>query len=236
MSDLLFAPTETAKENLLREGINEDKIYVTGNTVIDALFMTLEKIKGIEPNFINDIPIQSLNNLSMKLILVTGHRRESFGKGFEGICNGLKAIVEENDDVEIIYPVHLNPNVREPVNKILGNIDRIHLIEPLDYAHFVWLMSQAYLILTDSGGIQEEAPSLDKPVLVMREKTERTEAVKAGTAKLVGTDSKLIFQETQKLLRNKNEYEKMARAVNPYGDARASQRIVKAITDLAKVV
>jgi len=160
---------------------------------------------------------------------VTGHRRESFGAGFEHICKGLRKIAEHYDDVQIVYPVHLNPNVREPVYRILGETENIHLIEPLEYDRFTFLMNKSYLILTDSGGIQEEAPSLGKPVLVMREKTERPEAIEAGTARLVGTDSERIFTETQRLLDNADEYHKMARAVNPFGDGKAAERIVQVL-------
>jgi UDP-N-acetylglucosamine 2-epimerase (non-hydrolysing) len=164
-----------------------------------------------------------------RVILVTGHRRESFGEGFENICHGLKKIAEYNPDVQLIYPVHLNPSVREPVFRILGNVANVHLIEPLDYALFVFLMNRAYIILTDSGGIQEEAPSLGKPVLVMRDKTERPEAIEAGTAKLIGTECDRIFTETQRLLDDRSEYEKMAKATNPFGDGGAAERIVQVL-------
>lgn len=224
LSDIHFAPTESAKRNLLKEGINESKIFVTGNTGIDTLFMMLERLKEIGDEVLNG----KFNFSSdRKLILVTCHRRESFGRALENICTALKQITEENEQVEIVYPVHLNPNVRGTVNKHLKGIDRIHLIEPLEYASFVWLMNKAHLILTDSGGVQEEAPSLGKPVLVLREKTERGEAIEAGTAKLVGTQCESIFCETQKLLHNKDEYEKMAKVANPYGDGKASVRIVE---------
>jgi UDP-N-acetylglucosamine 2-epimerase (non-hydrolysing) len=230
LSDLCFAPTEAAKRNLLKEGIEEDRIYITGNTVIDALLSVVSQQSApanqrkFEEIFRENY---GLPTDGKRLILVTGHRRESFGRKFENICNGLKAIVERNDDVRIVYPVHLNPNVQEPVKRILGDVDRVHLLKPLDYASFVWLMSKAYLILTDSGGIQEEAPSLGKPVLVMREKTERPEAIEAGTAKLVGTDSESIFAETQRLLDDREEYEGMSRAINPYGDGKAASRIIE---------
>jgi len=224
LSDFLFAPTARAKQNLLREGFPEERVFVTGNTVIDALLWIRRQRaagEGTLSRFSQFLDTES------RLILVTGHRRESFGEGFEKICRGLKMIAERNPDVRIVYPVHLNPNVREPVHRILGGIPNIHLIEPLDYAEFVLLIDKAYLILTDSGGIQEEAPSLGKPVLVMREKTERPEAIEAGTARLVGTDSKRIFEETQRLLSDRTEYEKMARAANPFGDGRAAERIVQ---------
>lgn len=229
LADLYFVHTKQAKENLLKEGVNGKKIFITGNTVIDALLMIVKKQnnkkiqKEIEQRFLNKYGISFDNK---KLILVTGHRRESFGKEFENICNGLKKIAGNNHDVQIVYPVHLNPNVQKPVKKILTGIGNVYLIEPLDYFSFVWLMNQAYIILTDSGGIQEEAPSLGKPVLVMRKTTERTEGIQAGTAKLVGTDSKKIFSEAMNLLHNEKLYEKMARAINPYGDGRAAERIV----------
>ena len=221
LADYHFVPTQRAKENLFNENIKEN-VYVVGNTVIDALFLGLDIIKkqGEEQyykyfNFID---------FSKKIILVTGHRRESFGKPFENICYALKEIAER-EDVEIVYPVHLNPNVREPVNRILKGIKNIHLMEPLSYPYLIWLMNKSYLILTDSGGIQEEAPSLGKPVLVMREVTERIEGIEAGTAKLVGTNKEKIVKEAIKLLNNKEEYEKMAKSVNPYGDGKASRRI-----------
>jgi len=230
LADLYFVHTKQAKENLLREGVDKKKIFVTGNTVIDALMMIVKKQnnkriqKEIKQKFILNYGI-SLDN--KKLILVTGHRRESFGIDFENICKGLKKIALKNQDIQIIYPVHLNPNVQKPVRKILSGIKNVHLIEPLDYFTFVWLMNRAYLILTDSGGIQEEAPSLGKPVLVMRKKTERTEGIDAGTAKLVGTDSEKIYSEAKELLENIRLYQKMAQAVNPYGDGKAAERIVE---------
>jgi len=239
LADFYFAPTEKARENLLKEGISEEKIFVTGNTVIDALLMTIEKQKekkvqeNFEQKFQENYGIVFDNR---KLILVTGHRRESFGKNFENICYGLKKISKSNHDVKIVYPVHLNPNVQKPVKKILNNVKNIHLIEPLDYYSFVYLMDRAYLILTDSGGIQEEAPSLGKPVLVMRKVTERPEGIKAGTAKLVGTNTEKIFSETLKLLENKRSYQAMARAVNPYGDGKASDRIIAILSrELEKI-
>lgn len=229
LADYHFAPTEKAKENLLKENIKEN-VYVVGNTVIDALFLVLDIIRktgeGEYYKYFHFI------DFSKKIILVTGHRRESFGKSFENICYALKEI-SERKDVEIVYPVHLNPNVRKIVNRILKGVKNIHLIEPLDYPYMIWLMNKAYLILTDSGGIQEEAPSLGKPVLVMRKVTERVEGLKAGTAKLVGTDKEKIVIETLELLNNKKKYEKMAKAVNPYGDGKASQRIKSIISNLA---
>lgn len=229
LSDFYFAPTQRAEQNLLREGISAKKVFVTGNTVIDALFLVLRQ----EPRSKSQLVFSDfgLSTDDSRLILVTGHRRESFGEGFENICQGLKLIAEHNPDVQIVYPVHMNPNVKEPVYRILGGVENVHLIEPLDYAQFVFLMKRTYLILTDSGGIQEEAPSLGKPVLVMRGKTERPEAIAAGTAKLVGTDSKRIFQETQMLLYDQAEYEKMAQAINPFGDGKAAARIVQILLE-----
>jgi UDP-N-acetylglucosamine 2-epimerase (non-hydrolysing) len=230
LADLHFAPTVISRENLLREHVAADRVHVTGNTVIDALFAALKFLeertgerKKIEQSF-------SYLDPRRKLILVTGHRRENFGAGFESICEALAGIASRNDDVEILYPVHLNPNVQEPVRRILGAANpatrgRVHLIEPVDYLPIVHLMNRAHLILTDSGGIQEEAPSLGKPVLVMRETTERPEAVTAGTVRLVGTDGRRIVAETEELLRNPERYEAMSRAHNPYGDGRASERI-----------
>lgn len=225
IADLCFAPTEYARENLRAEGIPSNKIFVTGNTVIDALLLVLERL----PQLLEGKKVEPVINPENRLILVTGHRRESFGKGFEDICNALREIVIRNPDVEIVYPVHMNPNVREPVNRILGGISRIHLIEPVDYPSFVDLMNRSYLILTDSGGVQEEAPSLGKPVLVMRKDTERPEGIEAGVARLVGSDKDSIVTAAQKLLDDRDEYEKMARAVNPYGDGKARLRIVEII-------
>jgi len=226
LSDLLFAPTERARENLLREGAPAERIFVTGNTVIDALLRVVERQRDekLQERFERKFSEYGLK-LEGRLILVTGHRRESFSK-FAEICHGLRLIAEQNPDVEIVYPVHLNPHVQGPVRRILSGVERVHLIEPQDYGSFVWLMSQAYLILTDSGGIQEEAPALGKPVLVMREKTERPEAIEAGAARLVGVDRESIFREAQRLLDRPTEYERMAHAANPYGDGRAAERIV----------
>ena len=228
LSDIHFAPTIRAKENLLREGVLEDQIFVVGNTIIDALFLCLKKISGKRPD-----SFDSLNcvDFDKKIVLVTGHRRESFGKPFENICLALKMIAE-NNDIEIVYPVHLNPNVRRPVLKILGNIPNIHLKEPLDYPSFVWLMNKSYIILTDSGGVQEEAPSLGKPVLVIRDVTERTEGIDAGTAKLVGTQMENIILETQKLLDHPEEYQRMVNIKNPYGDGKSAERIVHILSQI----
>jgi UDP-N-acetylglucosamine 2-epimerase (non-hydrolysing) len=229
LSDLYFVHTKTARENLIKEGVEKEKIFHTGNSVIDALMMTVKKQNNnkiqtdIKHRFLAKYGITFENK---RLILVTGHRRESFGKDFESICRGLKKIASSNSGLQIVYPVHLNPNVQKPVRTILSDINNVHLIEPLDYFSFVWLMNKAYLILTDSGGIQEEAPSLGKPVLVMRKTTERMEGIEAGTAKLVGTDSSKIYSEVTKLLSEKLVYREMAKAVNPYGDGRASNKIV----------
>lgn len=232
LGDLLFAPTGRAKENLLREGFSE--IFVTGNTVIDALQQIWARVRERDWKDSFDIPKEVFTQIERghtRLVLVTGHRRESFGPEFESICHGLRKIVENNPDVVLIYPVHLNPNVRAPVKKILADQERIFLIEPLDYERFVWLMGRAYLILTDSGGIQEEAPALGVPVLVMRKVTERPEAIEAGTAQLVGTDAEEIYRAAQRLLDNSQEYEQMARAVNPFGDGHAAERIVKILSE-----
>ncbi len=231
IGDYHFVPTDTAKNNLIRENIN-DNIFVVGNTVIDALKLGLNiiKHKGEDEyfEFFNDI------NFDKRIILVTGHRRESFGSGFENICNAVKQIAKKYQDIEIVYPVHLNPNVQEPVNRILKGLSNVHLISPLDYPYLIWLMSKAYLVLTDSGGIQEEAPSLGKPVLVMRDVTERQEGVDAGTAKLVGTQLDYIVRETEKLLNSEDEYNRMAKAVNPYGDGTASKKIIDIVNKLIK--
>jgi len=234
-----FAPTQTGKANLLRESTPEDHIIITGNTVIDALFLTLNRIKNdqsLEDSIISRIPLDFSKVADKKVILVTGHRRENFGQGFTNICEALKTIAHNNPDTYIIYPVHLNPQVQQPVHNILKGIENIFLIEPLAYELFVYLMSKAYLILTDSGGIQEEAPSLGKPVLLMRDTTERPEAVTAGTVKLVGTDQKTIIQETQNLLDHPNHYNQMAHAHNPYGDGKACHRIVDYLTQQLKGV
>jgi UDP-N-acetylglucosamine 2-epimerase (non-hydrolysing) len=242
VTDLHFAPTMTAQNNLLREGVSADTIFVTGNTVIDALLMTLEKIRSenLEPKIIGDL-LESFPSLSKvfrnnrqkekgsRLILVTGHRRENFGQGFENICRALKEIAAKHADVQIVYPVHLNPQVQEPVRRILSESDSIHLIAPVDYLAFVYLMYRSYIIITDSGGVQEEAPSLGKPVLVMRDTTERPEAIAAGTAKLVGTDYDAIVHNVSLLLGDNTAYQIMAQAVNPYGDGKACGRIIKAL-------
>jgi len=233
LTDIHFAPTQRAKENIIKEGIDKRKVFITGNTVIDALLMvtkqqSLPEIqKKWEDYFISTFDINCNN--AKRLILVTGHRRENFGEGFENICNALKDIALSYSNVEIVYPVHLNPNVQKPVNKILNGIQNIHLIPPLDYEAFIYLLSKSYLILTDSGGVQEEAPSLGKPVLVMRETTERPEGVEGGTVRLVGTDCKKIIEETAKLLQDQNAYNAMSTAHNPYGDGTATEKIVDII-------
>jgi UDP-N-acetylglucosamine 2-epimerase (non-hydrolysing) len=224
-----FAPTENARTNLQREGISADGIFVTGNTVIDALLWVRDRVKNdtsLAQQLAENYPFL---DAAKKLILVTGHRRESFGGGFERICSALAEIARQHPDVQIVYPVHLNPNVSEPVNRILRGIDNIILIDPQDYLPFVYLMDKACLILTDSGGVQEEAPSLGKPVLVMRETTERPEAVDAGTVRLVGTDPATIVEEVNRLLNNEDEYNSMSRAHNPYGDGDACRHILDAL-------
>lgn len=253
VADIHFAPTEQARQNLLREGVADDTIHVTGNTVIDALLMVQEKLSAgnmgaqIEKKLVDSYPnlqriftalgpIQNSkfkiqNPAECRLILVTGHRRENFGNGFENICLALKEIAETHADVEIVYPVHLNPNVQEPVTRILSDCPSVHLIEPQDYLPFVWLMDRSYLIITDSGGVQEEAPSLGKPVLVMRDTTERPEAVQAGTVKLVGTDRERIIEEVGRLLDDREAYDVMTHAYNPYGDGKAASRICKVLAD-----
>jgi len=224
IADLHFAPTKTSKQNLLNEAIAKETISITGNTVIDALKLGITKVNE-QSNEIDNL--KSILNLNKKIILVTGHRRENFGDGFENICKALKVIAENNfDDVEIVYPVHLNPNVQNPVNKLLANQPNIKLIQPLNYEAFIWLMNKSYLIITDSGGVQEEAPSLGKPVLVMREVTERPEAVEAGTVLLVGTDTQKIITEAEQLLHNANAYTLMSNKHNPYGDGLACDRII----------
>lgn len=224
-----FAPTAGSAENLLREGVPADRIFITGNTVIDALHWVTNRLK-------ND-PIMSIRlaadypfvDPEKKMLLITGHRRESFGGGFERICLAIQTLANQFPELKIVYPVHLNPRVQEPVHRLLSDLDNVFLIEPQDYLPFVYLMSHADIILTDSGGIQEEAPSLGKPVLVMRETTERPEAVSAGTVKLVGTDPDKIVQAVTELLTDTAMYEKMSQAHNPYGDGKAWERILAAL-------
>ena len=230
LTDYHFSPTNTSKNNLLNEGVSKSSVFVTGNTVIDALQLVVNRIKNDETlrlKIENTINKSGFQELDSKFILVTGHRRENFGQGFLNICKALKVLANRNPDINILYPVHLNPNVREPVNKLLSNISNIMLVEPFQYEEFIYLMSKSYLILTDSGGIQEEAPSLGKPVLVMRDTTERPEAVEAGTIKLVGSDQENIVKEAQRLLDNDIEYQKMSRAHNPYGNGESSRHILK---------
>ena len=218
LADLHFAPTEKNRDSLIQENIPPEKIFVTGNTVIDALQWVLKNI----PEPVWDLPFHPSEK---KMILVTGHRRENFGEGFQNICKAIKTLAVKNPSVEFVYPVHLNPNVQKPVTTLLANQGNIHLIEPLDYQKFVHFMNRSYFILTDSGGVQEEAPSIGKPVLVMRDTTERPEAVEAGTVMLVGTDENDIVKNSQKLIDNNTHYESMSFSHNPYGDGTASEKI-----------
>ena len=232
LAKLHFAPTATSKANLMSEGIAEVNVFVTGNTVIDALLDVVDKLERDsvqQARFAEQFSFLAANR---RLVLVTGHRRESFGGGFERICQALADTARAFPDVDIVYPVHLNPNVREPVNRLLSGKSNVHLIEPLDYLPFVYLMNRAHVILTDSGGIQEEAPSLGKPVLVMRDTTERPEAVAAGTVKLVGTQADSIAQHLHELLTDQHAYEAMSFAHNPYGDGQACQRILQALAEI----
>ncbi len=233
IADFHFAPTTTSKENLLLENIQEDSILITGNTVIDAVVVSIDKV--------NEAPSDLILNLAEKLgdrdmILVTGHRRENHGDGFIRICEALKTIALDNADRVIVYPVHLNPKVQEPVQRILTEVSNVMLIDPLAYQDFIWMMNRAKLIITDSGGVQEEAPSLGKPVLVMRDTTERPEAVAAGTVVLVGTDTNLIVSEALDLLNNEERFETMSRLHNPYGDGQACARIVQFIAKQESLV
>jgi UDP-N-acetylglucosamine 2-epimerase (non-hydrolysing) len=227
LSDLHFAPTKTSRNNLLLEGIDPEKIFVTGNTVIDALYIAIEKIKRKPPEILG-LPATIMNN-EKPMVLITGHRRENFGSGFISICEAVSDLSKKFSNTEFVYPVHLNPNVKLPVHNMLDNMPNIHLIETLDYFQFVALMNRATIILTDSGGVQEEAPSLGKPVLVMRNTTERPEAVDAGTVKLVGTDYLTIVDNVSILLENEDTYEKMSQAINPYGDGKACERIIEVL-------
>ena len=221
IADFHFAPTQQAQANLVAENILEEKIVITGNTVIDALQETVVKIKNLKPSFAAGIPFES-----KKIILVTGHRRENFGDGMQRVCNVLKEIALAREEVHFVYPVHLNPNVQTVVEKTLGGVSNISLIAPLEYPDFVWLLNESYFIITDSGGVQEEAPSLGKPVIVTRDTTERPEAVNAGTVKLVGTNAEQLKTEVLELIDNVEAYKKMSSAHNPYGDGKAAQRIV----------
>ncbi|MBE6066350.1 MAG: UDP-N-acetylglucosamine 2-epimerase (non-hydrolyzing) [Clostridium lundense] len=224
IADLNFAPTESSKNNLLLEGVKSEDIYVTGNTVIDAMNVTVEDNYVFENNELNNIDYQN-----KKVIMVTAHRRENWGQGIENICKSLKVLVEKYEDVELVYLVHLNPIVKDVVYKYLGGMDRVHLLSPLDTKETHNLMNKCYMIMTDSGGLQEEAPHLGKPVLVLRDVTERPEAVAVGTVKLVGTDIDNILENARILIEDKNCYERMSKAINPYGDGLASQRIVESI-------
>lgn len=223
LTDFNFAPTPQALHNLLDEGVPAEKIFMVGNTVIDALFLAVSILEKRGGNPLAEL-LPDLD-WSKRVVLVTGHRRESFGDGFEHMCRAIARLAEDNPEIEIIYPVHLNPNVQRPVDHYLSDLTNVHLIAPLDYPSLIWLMERSYFVLTDSGGIQEEAPSLGKPVLVMRNVTERMEGVEAGTARLVGTNAEAIYVAAQELLDNPAVYEAMAHAVNPYGDGTTSRQI-----------
>ena len=224
LADFHFAPTKRSEQNLVSENVPENQILITGNTVIDALLFSVEKVRKTYPARCREI--MEMLDSGKKLILVTGHRRENFGEGVMNICQALLEI-SRSADAEIVYPVHLNPNIKGPVFDLLGNVPNIHLVEPLDYESFVWMMDKSFLVITDSGGVQEEAPSLGKPVLVMREKTERPEAVEAGTVILVGTDKEKIVKETLRLFDDEKLYRNMSLLHNPYGDGKASGRIAQ---------
>ncbi len=226
LADYHFAPTETARENLLKENFPAERIFVTGNTVIDALLATVKENYSFDEPALNNVDFKDRN-----VVLVTAHRRENWGQPLQNICKSLKRLVEMHPEIEIVFSVHMNPQVQTVARSILANLDRVHLIDPLDYEPFVQLMNKCYLILTDSGGIQEEAPSLGKPVLVLRKVTERPEAIAAGTAKLVGTAIENIVNTTSQLLSDPTAYEKMAKASNPYGDGRSAERIVETISE-----
>ncbi len=232
VSEYHFAPTTLSKENLVNENVSESNILVTGNTVIDALHFSSKKVMSLDYSDNEVGHLKTIVDHSKKLILVTGHRRENHGQGFINICNALKQIAIDNKNVQIIYPVHLNPKVQKPVFELLGEIENVKLITPLSYPAFVWLMSKSYLIITDSGGVQEEAPSLGKPVLVMRDTTERPEAVNAGTVFLVGTDKNKIVKETNNLLNDKESYIKMSKLHNPYGNGTACTEIVRFMSEI----
>ena len=228
-----FAPTDTSRKNLISEGIDSEQVYVTGNTVIDALLLTHDRITS-DTHSESNLNIKFQEQLGFDIaktdfVLITGHRRENFGDGMESICRAIRELAEKYGSYHFVYPVHMNPNVRKPVEKLLSDTGNIHLIEPLDYEPFIYLMANSTIILTDSGGIQEEAPSLGKPVLVMRDTTERPEAIEAGTVRLVGTNQGTIVRETTRLIENESDYQRMARAHNPYGDGMASKRIVAAL-------
>lgn len=230
LADLNFSATEINRQNLLSEGINPEKIIVTGNTVIDSLLFAKDKVNSFSEEVTDSSVRKIFEQHHPRIILVTGHRRENFGDGFINICRALKEIAQKHPQVEIVYPVHLNPNVQKPVNKVLKGISNIHLIKPLSYPDFVYAMKQSFFIVTDSGGVQEEAPGLGKPVLVMRDTTERPEAINAGTAKLVGADYDKIMEGIESLLTDEKEYNRMAKAHNPYGDGKAAERIIKKLS------
>ena len=230
--DYYFAPTQQSRVNLLQENIDESKVYITGNTVIDALLMAVDIIKnkpGVEDKIKQELTEKGYTVGDRKYILVTGHRRENFGDGFLHICKAIKELSQQYPDIDIVYPVHLNPNVQKPVYSLLSDLDNVYLIPPLDYLPFIYAMKHSSLLLTDSGGVQEEAPSLGKPVLVMRNTTERPEAVEAGTVKLVGTDADAIVANVSKLLNDDSLYRKMSETINPYGDGKACDRILNAL-------
>ncbi len=231
LADYHFAPTESSAQNLQKDGVEASRIVVTGNTVIDALLFAVERARGRSMR-IEGLPLGLLGRSDRRIVLVTGHRRESFGAGFESICRAIAALAARFREVDFVYPVHLNPKVREPVYRVLTGAPNVFLVEPLEYLEFVALMDRSALILTDSGGIQEEAPTLGKPVLVMRETTERSEAIEAGTARLVGTDTDRIVESVGKLLTDPIEYQRMASISNPFGDGHASRRIVRHCADL----
>jgi UDP-N-acetylglucosamine 2-epimerase (non-hydrolysing) len=220
MTEYHFAPTETSRDNLLKENYPEDKIFITGNTVIDALLQVVDEDYVFEDQLLNEIDYEN-----KKLVLLTSHRRENLGQPMRNIFTAVKRVVEENDHVEVIYPVHLNPKVREIANEVFGGNDKVHLIEPVDYLPFANLIGKCHIVVTDSGGIQEEAPSLGKPVLVVRRETERPEGIEAGTAKLAGVEEETVYEMLTDLVRNDESYKKMANAVNPYGDGKSAQRI-----------
>ena len=229
-----FAPTKTSESNLLKENIDKSKIFVTGNTVIDALFLALNKIEtnyDLKQKVKSQIEQYYAIKENKKIILITGHRRENFGQGFINICEALKKVALNNPTIDIVYPVHLNPNVQKPVNEILNDVNNVYLIPPLQYEAFVYFMNLSYFIITDSGGVQEEAPSLGKPVLVMRDTTERPEALEAGTVKLVGTNVEKIISEAQSLIDDENVYKMMSQAHNPYGDGLACEKIIAFIKE-----
>src|SRR3989339_125941 len=234
VADLHLAPTKWARQNLLRENVGPEKIHVTGNTAIDALLYMREKNKTHGPELMEKLTGLGLPADLSKMVLITGHRRENFGTGFREICLAIRELAALHPECLFLYPVHLNPNVQKPVFEIIGNVPNVKLLPPLGYPEFVFLMEKSYLILTDSGGVQEEAPSLGKPVLVMRTTTERPEAVQANTAKLVGANKETIIANVRLLLENKDEYNRMAAAINPYGDGKASQRILAIFNSLLK--